>query len=263
MPEGDTILRTARTLEKAIGGQVIARVFSGMPTIALGPIVGQRIEAVAAQGKNLLIHFENGQILRTHMRMTGSWHIYRPGERWQRPERLARLWIEAGGWVAVCFSAPVIELLTARQAAVHGPLIGLGPDILAEVFDCVEAVRRLKAGPERPIGDAMLDQSNVSGIGNIYKSESLFLAGLDPRTPVGLLAETDRVGLLETARALMRANLVAPQPTLNPSWPVGARRWVYGRSGAPCLRCGTRITIVRQGHAQRSTYYCPKCQTKA
>src|SRR5204862_67111 len=138
-------------------------------------IVGSDVAAVEARGKHLLIQFSAGAVLRTHLRMTGSWHLYRVGSRWQKPAHQARVVVEAGDGLAVCFSAPEVELLSASELAAHGGLGRLGPDLLAPAFDEVEALARLRAAGEQQIADALLDQSIVAGIGNVYKSEVLFL----------------------------------------------------------------------------------------
>src|SRR4051812_46907445 len=189
MPEGDTILRAARTLHRVLAGRrVIAGRAPALPGGGEG-LAGRTVSAVEARGKNLVVHFEDGAALRTHMRMTGSWHVYRRGERWRKPGSQARVVLETDAWVAVCFSAPVVELLAPGEAERHEPLASLGPDILGEHFDFDEAVRRLRSLGETPLGEALLSQRSVAGIGNIYKSETLFLTRADPFTPVGGLEE--------------------------------------------------------------------------
>jgi endonuclease-8 len=304
MPEGDTIHRAAHTLSRAIGGKVIRRARSPLPALAKGAesLAGRSIEAVEAHGKHLLIRFDDGRALHSHMRMTGSWHIYRPGEAWQKPERAARFVLETDDFVAVCFNAPVVDLVRTtppppapegqapkipaaqdpdRPPPVDVPLrsrmgrsLGgaadlerLGPDLLKDSFDKAEAARRLRAREDTPIGEAVLDQSAIAGIGNIYKSETLFVCRVNPFDPVGAInAETlDRI--IETARELMSQNL-GPGPRTTrfrtglggPGPGRGSRYWVYKRSGDPCFVCGTTLRMRRQGVSARSTYFCPRCQ---
>src|SRR3954454_2395342 len=184
MPEGDTLFRTAAGRRPSLVGRSVERARSQAP----GPVpqvarlIGHRVDAVESQGKNLLIRFDCGLELRTHLRMNGSWHRYRPGERWRRPPGRARLVLEVPGSVAVCFDAPVVELFETRAETLHPSLGQLGPDLLAPDFDADEALRRLRA-PEREtleIAAALLDQRALAGIGNVYKSETLWLERVSP-----------------------------------------------------------------------------------
>lgn len=283
MPEGDTIYRAAQTLSKAIGGRLVLRFRSSLPALsAAAPrLEGRRIERVEAHGKNLLIHFDEGTALHTHMRMTGSWHIYRPGERWQKPERAARVVIETDAFVAVCFNAPVVDLIRAADMDHHRTLGRLGPDVLKDDFDADLARRRLRARPGVPIAAALLDQEALAGIGNIYKSEALFLCRVDPLLPVSELPDDVLDRLIHTSRDLMSRNLDGhPRATRGlPSFrPLqGPRYWVYGRTGKACLQCGALVRARRDitadrippprsgppafaGVAGRTTYWCPACQ---
>ena len=259
MPEGDTILRAARALNAAIGGREVTGFRSTLPGLAGAKLEGRCVARVEARGKNLLVLFDDGRALLSHMRMTGSWHLYRPGESWQKPERQARVVIETPEFVAVCFHAPVLELLSERQLARHAGLSRLGPDILTTGFDAAEARRRLRERGETPIGEALIVQRAVAGIGNIYKSESLFLCGADPFRPVAQFRDAELDAIVAKARDLMSANLDRPTRETRRARD-GGRYWVYGRSGEACRRCGTRIRIRRQGLAGRSTYWCPTCQ---
>ena len=258
MPEGDTILRAARALGASLQGKRVTSFESPLPRLSGADLAGRRVEAVEARGKNLLVRFDDGRALRTHMRMTGSWHLYRPNERWRKPARLARAVLSTEDAVAVCFNAPVVELLSARQLARHESLRRLGPDVLADGFDVAEAVRRI-AGSDRPIGEALVLQSALAGVGNIYKSESLFLCGLDPFAPVAAFDEKDLSRVVAKARDLMSANLDG-KPRKTRRTLDGGSYWVYRRSGEPCWRCGAPIRMRRQGDAGRSTYWCPGCQ---
>jgi endonuclease-8 len=229
--------------------------------------VGREIAAVEALGKNLLVRFDNGLEIRTHLRMNGSWHRYRPGERWRRPPSRARLVIEVPGAVAVCFDAPVVELFETRAEAVHPSLSRLGPDLLSPDFDSTEALRRLRA-PERAdveIGDALVDQRVMAGVGNIWKNETLWAERVSPFEPVGKLDDDTLGRLIATAHQLLntsaRARSVPGGLSVgrDDGAPVGLQ--AYGRQGRRCRRCGTTIAVTRQGsELPRSTYWCPTCQ---
>ena len=259
MPEGDTIHRTAAALQRAIGGKRLTGFRSTLPALSRARLAGRTVERIEARGKHLWIRFDDGRALRSHMRMAGSWHLYRPGERWWKPEHLARAVLETDEFLAVCFQAPVLELVAPGRIEAHPALAGLGPDLLAPVFDSAEAVRRLRAAPDRSIAEALLAQSDVSGIGNIYKSESLFLCRLHPSRAVASLSDDSIRRLLTTARRLMSASVVgAGRGTRRAS--EGPRYWVYRRSGRACLRCGGMVRMSRHGADRRSTYWCPGCQ---
>jgi endonuclease-8 len=223
----------------------------GLPAAKL---VGQRVEAVEAQGKHLLVRLDSGQVLHSHMKMTGSWHVYREGEPWRRPESQARLILACGDRVAVCFNAPVVELLARRAEAVHPALVGLGPDLLVDPFDVDEVRRRARSRPpDLPIGELLLDQRVVAGIGNIWRCESLFVERRNPWQAQSALTDDELDRLVLTASRLMRAQL-------GPWRPENGQRWVYGRSGRPCRRCGTPIQARRYGEGARVVYWCPRCQ---
>lgn len=274
MPEGDTIFRTARTLHRALAGGRVTAFDTVLPALARvaedSPIVGREVVGVRSVGKHLLIDLSGDLVLRTHMRMSGSWHIYRPGERWHRARSAMRVLIGTADYVAVGFDIPVAEFLTARQLARHAGLRALGPDLLDDAFDAHEAVRRLGELTGRPLGDALLDQRALAGIGNVFKSEVLFLAGLDPFRSVGSVTTEELAKVVETARALLRANVIDAARVPAATW-GGSRRttrqidprarlWVYGRGGRPCRRCGTAIAYRKQGPDARGTYWCPRCQ---
>jgi endonuclease VIII len=231
----------------------------GLPAAKL---VGQRVEAVEAQGKHLLVRLDSGQVLHSHMKMTGSWHVYREGERWRRPAGQARLILACGDRVAVCFNAPVVELLARRAEALHPGLTGLGPDLLVDPFDIDEVRRRARSRPpDLAIGELLLDQRVVAGIGNIWRCESLFVEGRNPWQPHSALTDEELDRLVLTASRLMRSQLGPWQPE-HGSHGVQARsrRWVYGRGGRPCRRCGTPIQTRRHGEGARVVYWCPRCQ---
>jgi len=267
VPEGDTIFRTARTLRQALAGREVTDVSTTVAQVrrlGAGRLVGQTVREIESRGKHLLLWFApSGLALHSHMRMSGSWHLYRPGERWRRPHHLARLELSVAEWVAVCFSAPVIELLSAEQVARHRTLAVLGPDALDDEPDLVEARRRLDEREDWTIGEALLDQRMLAGIGNVFKNEVLFLHRLDPWRPVGQIAPETRDALLETAVRLMRANATGPgarRVTTGEPAPGRPDLHVYGRHRRPCPRCQRPIAVARQGDQGRLTYWCPSCQ---
>ena len=210
MPEGDTVFRAARTLNQALARRMVTRfdsVFTRLTRVSEDhPIVGRMIDRVDARGKHLLIWFSGDLVLRTHMRMRGSWHIYRPGERWQRPRAEMRIIIGTPEYQAVAFSVPVAELTSGRDLERDPAVRDLGPDILQDEFDIAEAIRRIESMPDTHIADALLDQRAIAGIGNIFKSEALFVARINPFARVGDLSHTDVERAVDAARRLMRAS---------------------------------------------------------
>lgn len=273
MPEGDTIYRAARTLHRALAGKAVTRFESVYPALTRihvdTPLTGQTIDAVSAAGKHMLMRFSGGYVLRTHMRMNGSWHIYRPGEDWQLPRRDMRVLVSTAEFVAVGFNIPVAEFIAPRALARHRELGGLGPDLLAGTFDEDEAVRRVRARPHQPIAEVLLTQRVMAGIGNVYKSETLFACRIDPFTPVRDLSDEAVQCLIRTARRFLLANARGSLPAMTTY--TGLRRttgrdnprerlWVYGRAGLPCRRCGTAVALRKDGRDARLTYWCPECQ---
>jgi endonuclease-8 len=266
MPEGDTIHRAASTLHRALAGQSVTRFETVFPQLARvddqEPVTGRTIERVAAAGKNLLVDFSGGLHLRTHMRMHGSWHIYRPGEKWRKPRREMRIVVETAEWVAVAFNVPVAEFHDERSLARQEDLRRIGPDFLGEEFDFDEAVQRIRARKSEEIANVILNQRVVAGIGNEYKSELLFMSGINPFARVADVDELHLTKLLHTARKVMVANVRKRSParittfSLNPA----QKQYVYGRGGKPCLRCGTPVKYAKQGEDARGTYWCPRCQ---
>jgi endonuclease-8 len=272
MPEGDTIYRTAQTLQRALSGSLVTRFESVFPALNRidedRPVAGRMVESVSARGKHLLMAFSGDLILRTHMRMQGSWHIYRPGERWQRPARDMRILIQTTDFVAVGFNVPVAEWLTGRDLGRHRELSALGPDLLAPTFDTADALQRMRSHGNDAIADALLNQRIVAGIGNAFKSEILFIAGVDPFQPVGALSDDDLMRILSESRKQLRSSVLDRSQTLSPvsgrrttrSLDPRARLWVYGRGGKPCRTCGTSIRARKTGLDARLTYWCPRCQ---
>ena len=273
MPEGDTIYRAARTLNTALTGKQVIRFETALAQVAQvdrdEPITGRTVDGVAAAGKHLLITFSGGLILRTHMRMNGSWHIYRPGERWQRSARGMRIRIDTTGWVAVAFNVYDAEFVRQHAMSRHEPVSSLGPDLLGN-FNAQQALTLIRGRGARPIHQVLLDQRVMAGIGNVYKSEILFLSNLHPDTPADAVDDAAWLALMSLAGRLLRANVAASSGQgietyrglrrttgqLNPE----DRLWVYSRGGRPCRRCGTRIASRKDGDDARVTYWCPSCQ---
>jgi endonuclease-8 len=266
MPEGDTIYRTARTLRAVLLGREVTAAESVVPAVrALGPgrLVGQTVSGVESRGKHLLVWFAPSDLaLHTHMMMSGSWHTYRPGERWRRPPHLARVVLRTRDAVAVCFNAPVCELLSRSQVERHPRLAALGPDALDPDPDLSEARRRLDASPGEEIGVALGDQHVLAGVGNVYRCEVLFLLRVDPWTRVTDVPPGDRDALLAEAVRLLRSNIDPGRPRrVTTAAPArDGRVYVHGKAGRPCPRCRTPIRSARQGPLARVTYWCPRCQ---
>ena len=260
VPEGDTLTRTARSLDTALAGRRLTRL-DLVRLAAAKPAAGTEITSVEARGKHLLVHFGDGRSLHTHLQMHGSWHLYRVGEPWRRSRGQARVVLEVDdGTVAVCFAAPTVEMLDPRRPrrAAAG-LDSLGPDLCRADVDLDEVLRRLeRLDPSIEIASALLDQRIAAGIGNVYKSEVCFACGVDPVTPLAALDTAARRALYERAGTLLRANLGRAHRVT-----TSGGLAVYGRAGNACRRCGTRIRRRQQGAPARSTYWCPTCQPAA
>ncbi len=274
MPEGDTIFRAARTLNRALAGQTVTGFETVFPQLSRidqdYPIVGRTVESVESQGKWMLMRFSGDLTLLTHMRMNGSWHIYRPGEAWRRGRNRMRVVIETADFVAVGFDVPVAEFHDSASLARHPSLSRLGPDVLDETFDPAEAADRLRELGELPVGEALLRQSMVAGIGNVYKSEICFACRVNPFRQVASLTDAELLCLTTTAQQYLRANVTdasAPGIVAYAGFRRTTRRadpssrlWVYGRNHQPCRRCGAAIQSRKQGAAARVTFWCPRCQ---
>jgi endonuclease VIII len=254
VPEGDTIWRTAAALRERVEGGTLKDV---RPQ-GLDRLRGRVLEAVEPRGKHLLMRFSGGWTLHSHMRMTGSWHLYRPGESWRRPDRHMKALLDFDQWLAVCFSAPVLELLRDERASVGH----LGPDVLAEDFPLEAVVARARAVGPRPLGELLLDQRVCCGVGNVYKCESLWQTRLGPWRSSAELEDAELARLFDTARSLMRRNLT-PGATFDRRFPGSGRAAVHGRRGRPCPRCGALVHSRQQGEQARWTYWCPGCQPEA
>lgn len=262
MPEGDTIHKLAGYLRPRLEGRLIDTGVARLPERK--PLAGRRIRSVAALGKHLLIAFDDGALLRTHLGMWGAWHRYAVGEPWRRPERQAVVELCVEGNLYVCFGAQQVEWL--RSAGLRHRVLAaqLGPDLVSGDADYATILQRAREilDPTVPLVDCLLDQRIAAGIGNVYKSEVLFL---EHRHPLTRLAEIDDSGLEQLyrhARALLRSNLGGGPRVTRPGPGNGPRLWVYRRRAEPCLVCNTPVTYARLGVDQRATYWCATCQIK-
>ncbi|MDQ1576885.1 MAG: endonuclease [Microbacteriaceae bacterium] len=258
MPEGDTVYRTATQLNAALTGATLTGCDIRVPAFATLDLTGEVVHEVVSRGKHLLARV-GGYSIHSHLKMEGSWELYRPGAKWRHPAFQARIVLETADWVAVGFQLGTLDVVPRDR---EGELVGyLGPDLLGPDWDAVEAVRRLAVHPEQPFALAFLDQRNLAGLGNEYVNELGFLRGILPTRPV---AEADLPGAVALAHRLILANRDRAQRTTTGDLRRGRMSWVYGRDGQPCLRCGTRIQRGRLGRTeleQRDTYFCPHCQT--
>jgi len=260
VPEGDTLHRTADRLRPALVGRPVVAVEVPRSAVPV-PVPGETVTAVRAVGKHLLVDFDGGLSLRTHLRMTGSWHLARPGERWRRPRHLLRARVGVADWDALCFSAPIVELVaTDRLSGSVGPLSHLGPDLCLDdsaapevVESCVERMSGIRG--DTPIGDVLLDQRVACGVGNVYRSEVCWAEHVHPWTPLEQVDAGTRRRLVERAGRQLRANLGPGRRTTVPGGLA-----VYGRRGEPCRRCGTPVRSRVGGTLARVAYWCPRCQ---
>jgi len=250
MPEGDTIFRTAERLRAALQGK---RVVSARPDM-LKRLAGTTVSDVQPVGKHLMIRFDNGLALHTHMRMRGTWQVYPRGQRAARPDWQLKAMLETDDIVAACFAAPVVELIRDESSHVGH----LGPDILGDGWDVESVVKRARALSAVAIGEVMLDQRVTAGIGNVYRCEALWQRKLDPWKPVAQLTDGELASLFEVARQAMLANLGGGPRRRFPGYGRGA---VHGRGGRPCPRCGTVIRVRALGEHARLVYWCPRCQS--
>jgi endonuclease-8 len=273
MPEGDTIFRAARTLHRALAGKQVTAFHSMLPALNRinddTPLAGRTIERVHSTGKHLLIHFSGDLVLRTHMRMNGSWHIYRPGEKWQRARHDMRILLATADFEAVGFNIPVAEFISERAVAKNATLRSLGPDVLADDFDKAKVLENLRARSQSAIAEALLNQRVLAGLGNVYKSEVLFMCGINPFKRVGLVSDADLTAVVDASRRVLKTNVSEGlelmttysglRRTTGRSDPRN-RLWVYRRARLPCRRCGMLIRVQKQGPDARLTYWCPRCQ---
>ena len=263
MPEGDTIHYAARRVGEALVGKQILSIETPNPRHAGDRwperLAGRGVRRVDATGKHLFIRFEGELTLHSHLRMTGKWGVYRRGERWRRAQRRAWLVIRTPEHEVVEFDGPVLELMTDSRTRFDQRLAALGPDLLSEEFDETAFLRRLREDdPTRGLGEALLDQRNAAGIGNVWKSEGCFLAELDPWRALGEVAQAEALRLVREIRPLMQESVRRGGGFIR-TRPDGTH-WVFERTGLPCHRCGTRIRARGQGEDNRTTYWCPGCQ---
>ncbi|MGI9095611.1 MAG: Fpg/Nei family DNA glycosylase [Thermoleophilaceae bacterium] len=256
MPEGDTIRYAAKRVGAALLGHEIESIETPHPRHSRDRwperLDGRSVRSVDAHGKHLFIRFDGGLTLHSHLRMTGKWGIYAPGQRWRRSPRRAWLVIRTQGHEVVQFDGPVLELMTDSRTRFDQRLAALGPDVLADEFDERVFLRRLREDdPTRGIGDALLDQRTVAGIGNLWKAEACFAAGLDPWRRTAEVRDEEALAVVRAARGAMQASVEKG---------LRVRSAVYDRAGLPCPRCHTRVRARGQGEDNRTTFWCPRCQ---
>ncbi|MRG61608.1 Fpg/Nei family DNA glycosylase [Agromyces sp. CFH 90414] len=258
MPEGDTVFQAAARLRRALVGRVLTRTDFRVPRYATVDLSGRTVDEVAARGKHLLIR-AGDETIHSHLKMEGTWRVFRPGERWNRPAHLARAVLENADAVAVGFELGILEVAPRER---EGEVVGhLGPDLLGPDWDAAEALRRLTAAPDVPIAVALLDQRNLAGLGNVYVNELCFLRGIRPHRPVAEVPQPEAI--IDLGRRLIVANRDRIARVTTGVDRRGERLWVYGRGGEPCRRCRTPIERGELGPtelAERVTYWCPNCQ---
>lgn len=270
MPEGDTVYQAADRLRRAFDQTTLERTDFRIPSLATTDLRGGRVAAVRSRGKHLLIDVvpaaatatsaPDGVSIHSHLKMEGVWHVHRVGTKWRRPAYQARIVLQANGYEAVGFELGILELLP-RAAA---DLDYLGPDLLSDDFDAARAVANIEARPDAKIGEALLDQRLMAGVGNVYRCEACFLRGVRPDR---LVADVDVPPLVDLCRRMLWANRLRTARTTTGRTGHNARTWVYGRIGQPCRRCG--MLIAREfwrdrpdsTSEDRVVYYCPRCQS--
>jgi endonuclease-8 len=278
MPEGDTIYRAARAMQRALGGKIVTGFDIGLAKLARThddtSLLGRTIEKIESRGKWLLIFFSGDLILVTHMLMSGSWHLYRTGEKWRMGRDRMRVVIRTIDWEAVAFNVPIAEFHTTRSLERSGQVPKLGPDLLSPDFTVVSGIDRLRdhaiAYPDDEIAVVLLNQRVLAGLGNVYKSEVAFAAGVNPFRAMQTITSKEMETMVDVAQRYMKANVLDGSGDGIVTY-SGNRRttrannreerlWVYGRQGEECRRCGTSIMMRKQGEQVRSTYWCPECQ---
>lgn len=260
MPEGDTIFRAAAVVRSAILGREVVDLWGSARELQrfAGRLHGTTITDVESRGKHHLVVFDDRFVIRTHMGMTGSWRVFEPGDRWTKSRGKARVVIETSDAVAVCFSAPETQVGTIAQ--IDEALAHLGPDLLAPGFDADDASARSHSSAAGTVSDLLLDQRVMAGVGNVYKSEILFLERLHPESPASALSADQRLALAVRARELLWANRDQPDRSTTGSRRPGQQLFVYGRDRRSCRRCDTGIVAGEVGNPPRITYWCPRCQ---
>jgi endonuclease-8 len=259
VPEGDTVWLTAHRLHQALAGRPLTRSDLRVPRLATADLTGREVHGVLARGKHILARFEGDLTLHSHLRMDGSWRLSQAGARWSGgPAHQVRAVLANTDWQALGYRVHDLALVPTTE---EDRLVGhLGPDLLGPDWDPDLAARRLAAQPDRAIGEALLDQRNLAGIGNLYKAEILFLHRTNPWVRTGDVA--DLAAVAATAHRLLRANRDHPEQSTTGSMRPGEQHWVYGRAGRPCRRCGAAVQRADQGTAPyaRVTFWCPACQ---
>jgi len=261
VPEGDTIHHAARRIGAALVGRSIESIETPHPRHARDRwperLAGRSVRAVDARGKHLFVRFEGDLTLHSHLRMTGWWGVYARGQRWGRSPHRAWVVIRTADHEVVQFDGPVLELMTDSRTRFDRRVAGLGPDLVADDFDERAFLRRLREDdPTRGVGEALLDQRNLAGVGNLWRCEACFLAGVDPWRRLAEVDDDEALRIVAAVRPLMRESAEK-----GPQAPKGARStWIYGRAGLPCRRCGTLVRSRGQGEDNRTTYWCPGCQ---
>ncbi|HET7432127.1 MAG TPA: DNA-formamidopyrimidine glycosylase family protein [Nocardioides sp.] len=260
MPEGDTVWRAARRLDQALSGRVLTRTDVRVPAYATTDLAGATVTETVSRGKHLLTRIDGAGswTLHTHLKMEGGWRVLAPGQRWPRPAHTARVVLETADAVAVGFSLGIVEVVPRER---EPDLVGhLGPDLLGPDWDPVEALRRLREQPDRTVKEALLDQTRLAGVGNMYACELCFISGVDPQTPVGEVPDLPR--MVARAHQLLDQNRHRAVQSTTGDLTPRRNLWVYARGGQPCRRCGTRIVSTELGDPgrERVTYHCPRCQ---
>lgn len=274
MPEGDTIWRAASALDRGLRGKTVTDFQTVLPKLARvnedAPLVGRTVDSVRAAGKWMEMRFSGDLVLLTHMLMSGSWHIYRPGESWKRGRSHMRIVVAVADLLAVAFNVPVAEFHTERSLLRRPGHRSLGPSVLDSSFDSAAALANLRTHPDAEIGSALLRQSSIAGLGNVFKSEVCFVCRVHPFRQIASLSILELQQIVATAEKLVKAN-IAPSSgdqivtytglrrTTGNSDP-SARLWVYRRNGQPCRVCGAIIESRKQGVEARTTFWCPACQ---
>lgn len=261
MPEGDTVWLAGQRMAGALAGRTLVRGELRHPRLSTVDLAGVQISDVASVGKHLLIRLSDGRSLHTHFRMDGSWHLYRPGRAWRGPEHQVRAILAVPDRVAVGFRLHDMALVPTAEE--HRLTDHLGPDLLGPGWGPeqeAEAVRRLAAQPDRELGLALLDQTVMAGVGNLYKTEVCFLLGVSPWSPVSAVNPAVAVAL---CRKLLLRNAERPEQSTTGDLRRGAQHWIYERTGRACRRCGGVVRSAKQGRdlAERTAYWCPTCQT--
>lgn len=259
MPEGDTVWLACRRLHDALAGSTLTATDFRVPQLAVADLTGCQVKEVLSRGKHQLFRFDDGQTLHTHFKMEGSWHLYRPGApRRGGPDWQVRAVLATERWEAVGYRLPVVEIVpTAEEDTVVGHL---GPDLLGPDWDAAEALARLRRDPGRTIGEALLDQRNLAGIGNMYMAELCFTSGVHPLRPIGEVPDLER--LVRRARQMLDLNKERAIQSTTGDLRPRERMWVYRRDNSPCRRCGAPVAVAMRGPAERerASYWCPRCQ---